>query len=340
MSKPLLAGVVIPLLLSAQAAPEQFANPVLRWNFADPFILSDGGRYFAFATNSGPLRVQVSSSDDLRSWVTPPREAMRKKPLWARSSQPDIWAPEVIRAGGRYVMYFSAAAERATRPGAADPNRQCIGVATSRSPDRNFVPLGHPLICAEFEEGVIDASPFRDGKRLYLYYKTDGNCCGRATEIMVQELTPSGLDLASQPKSLGLSAEKPWEGGLLEAPTMIKKGGAYLLFYSANHYGDARYAVGYTRCDSPTGPCHDSQDVLLIQSSPGARPPLIGPGHQSIFEANGRTYIAYHAWKTTAEGGQDGCRAMHIDTLDWTAAGEPRVIPTLARAGSWSCPPP
>ncbi|HEY0682296.1 MAG TPA: glycoside hydrolase family 43 protein [Steroidobacter sp.] len=324
------------LLSACQAmAADAARNPVLRRNFPDPFLLEAGGRIYAYATNSDGLRVQVSSSTDLNHWSTP-TDALARLPAWVNQNKPDVWAPEVLRVDSRYVLYFSARSKSVTRPDGV--GRLCIGTALSRHPDREFVPSDSPMICDEFAEGVIDVSPFRDGDRLYLYYKNDGNCCGRETSIFGRELDSTGLTAIGPTKKLGVSNDQPWEGHVIEAPTMMEREGAYYLFYSANAYDKAAYAVGYARCEGPLGPCKDAstQPILKTPTQPLG---WFGPGHQSILQVRGRMVMAYHAWNLLPDGKRDRCRAMHIDELKWTANGEPLVQPDTTPMDAWRCPP-
>ncbi|WP_116810560.1 glycoside hydrolase family 43 protein [Steroidobacter cummioxidans] len=331
----LLTGLIsLGLWLNAAADAPTARNPVLRQNFPDPFLLEAEGRVYAYATNSNGLRVQVSSSDDLQRWSSP-TEALARLPMWVDRNKPDVWAPEVLQVNARYVLYFSARSASVTRPDGA--GRLCIGTAVSERPDRDFVPSDTPLICDEFAEGVIDVSPFRDGERLYLYYKNDGNCCKRTTWIFARELDSTGLATVGETKRLGVSNDQPWEGDVIEAPTMIKRDGKYYLFYSANAYDKPSYSVGYARCEGPLGPCKDASTQPLLRT-PAQPVGWFGPGHQSILEFKGRMVIAYHAWNVLPDGHRDRCRAMHIDELKWTATGEPLIELETQAAEQWRCP--
>jgi beta-xylosidase len=276
----------------------------------------------------------VSSSDDLKNW-SPPTDALARLPAWVDGNKSDIWAPEVLRVRSHYVLYFSARSKSVTRPDGA--GRLCIGTALSARPDRFFVPRDTPLICDEYAEGVIDVSPFRDGNRLYLYYKNDGNCCGRPTWIFARELDSTGLAFVDEAKQLGVTNDQPWEGRVIEAPTMFKRNGKYYLFYSANAFDKAAYAVGYARCDGPLGPCKDASTQPLLKTP---EPPVgwLGPGHQSLLQFKGRTLIAYHAWNVLPNGQRDRCRAMHIGEVKWSAAGEPTIEVDTEPAEQWRCP--
>lgn len=63
-----------------------------------------------------------------------------------------------------------------------------------------------------------------------------------------------------------------------------------------------------------------------------------GPGHQSILRVQGRMVMAYHAWNVLPDEQRDRCRAMHIDELKWSAAGERLVEPATGAADEWRCP--
>ncbi|HAK92532.1 MAG TPA: glycoside hydrolase, partial [Massilia timonae] len=208
-------------------------------------------------------------------------------------------------------------------------DRQCVGAALARSPRGPFVDsAAAPLICQAALGGTIDASPFQDGGRLYLYFKNDGNCCKQPTHIFAQELRPDGLGLVGQPVRL-LTNGRAWEGKVIEAPTMVLRDGRYTLLYSANDFGDGSYAAGHASCVGPLGPCQPVGDGPFLKSRPEVA--LMGPGHQSVFRAGGRDYIAYHAWELEPDGSRGKRRFLYIDKLDWVDGAPVVRGPTLVR---------
>jgi beta-xylosidase len=304
--------------------------PVFRANFPDPFILEHEGRFLAYATNTDGSNVQMASSPDLTGWQplrdeqVPGRlhDAMPVLPSWAKAGF--TWAPEVLRTPTGYVLYFTARHEAS--------GLQCVGAAASQSPLGPFTSQAtEPLVCQRDLGGTIDASPFRapDGQ-LYLYFKNDGNnpAFNKPTELFAQRLTPDGLGLVGDAVSL-VRNDKAWEGRVVEAPTMVERGGAYFLFFSAGDYGwqpheaVSTYGTGYATCEGPLGPCTDAPDNPLLAST--AQPCLSGPGHQTVFQAGDRDLIAFHSWSATL-----GCRPanlgrfLHIAQLTWQD-GVPRV---------------
>ena len=289
-------------------------------NFPDPFVLPDGGGYYAYATNGDGVNVPTLHSTDLQSWRALP-DAMPKLARWVRPEVPHVWAPEVVKLGERYVLYYTA------HDLASD--RQCVGAAVADSPAGPFVDnAARPLVCQAELGGTIDASPFLDKGRLYLYFKSDGNCCQMPTHIFAQELSPDGLAVVGQPTRL-LTNGRVWEGKVIEAPTMVLRDGKYILFYSANDFGDGSYAAGYASCAGPMGPCEPVGDAPFLKSHAASR--LYGPGHQAIFKVGAQDFIAYHAWELRADGKRGERRFLYIDKLDWVD-GKPVVRgPTLVK---------
>ena len=289
----------------------EFRNPVIKADFADPFVLTTTeGLYYAYATNTTTGKnVQVAKSNDLVKWEMLP-DAMPALPSWAKLGGLLVWAPEVMHIGDKYVLYYTAR-DKAS-------NKQCVGVATSDKPEGRFVDSNDKaLVCQAAEGGTIDASPFRDGDKLYLYYKNDGNCCNMATWLYVQEMAPDGLSLVGEPARL-VRNDRAWEGTVVEAPTMWKHDGKYYLFFSGNSYSGREYAVGYARCESATGPCQDAEENPILASHMDVRPPIVGPGHQTItVDDDGETWLVYHVWEITSAGLRGNVRHMWIDKLVW-----------------------
>jgi beta-xylosidase len=334
MNRRLLTGAVLAaaLLLTAglaaaqDATPEAtpdavgpFQNPIITSNFPDPFILQVDDTYYAYATNGFGRNVQTMTSTDLVTW-TPGRDALPALPRWVNISGPDVWAPEVLRvADDDYRLYFTARNKH--------NGYQCIGVAVSDSPEGPFRDRGEePFICQPAEGGSIDASPFRDADgTLYLHWKNDGNCCMRRTYLYAQEMTADGLGLVGEPVRLAYN-DQPWEGTVVEAPSMWLRNGEYTLFYSGNMYAGEQYAIGYAACESALGPCTDAEENPILASDMTEQPLVVGPGHQTIItDEDGNTWIVYHVWQVSTSGLRTDTRQVWMDRLEWTAEGAPVV---------------
>jgi beta-xylosidase len=188
-----------------------------------------------------------------------------------------------------------------------------VGVAVADSPEGPFVDDGdEPLVCQPDLGGTIDASVVRDvDDSLWLIYKNDGNCCGMATRFFMRQLAEDGLSFAGEEIEVeGVRNDAPWEGGVVEAPTIWFHDGTYYLFFSANDYASVHYAVGYATSDVLTGPYVDAEENPILATKEGL-PTGFGPGHQTLIEdRDGDLWMVYHAWDDSFLG-----RQVWIDEL-------------------------
>ena len=102
-----LALLLLPLLVPgsrapAQDAPPAYTNPVYGKDFPDPFVLADGGKYYAYATQTRGTGFQLMESPDLVHWTN----RVLDFPIpWSREH---YWAPEVVHRGAKYYLTYSA----------------------------------------------------------------------------------------------------------------------------------------------------------------------------------------------------------------------------------------
>jgi beta-xylosidase len=282
-----------------------YLNPVHAGDFPDPFVLRLGDVYYAYGTNVGHMNIPVMSSTDLAVW-RPIGDALPQLPAWAAAGRNLTWAPSVIELGGQWVLYYTA------RDAAL--GLQCVGRAVASGPTGPFVDSStEPFVCQPELGGSIDPSPFVDGDgSVYLLWKSDGNCCKLPVGLYGQRLSADGGALVGD-RALLLPKDQQWEGDIVEAPSMWLDGGVYYLFYSANWYKSARYAVGYGICSTPLGPCSKPGTAPVLSSAGTAA----GTGGQSLVQdQRGNTWMAYHAG--TAPNVSDrtgGVRSLRVDRV-------------------------
>lgn len=316
------------LALSSCAAPQQlapagYANPVIDADFPDPAVLkAPDGYYYAYATQTERdgkwLNLQVARSRDLIHWDLL-GDALPLKPAWAGKTQ-DFWAPDVVRNGSRYIMYYSA------KPNTADERHGlCLAVATADRPEGPFTDVGKPLLCGEGFEN-IDPMAFDDpatGKRL-LYWGSGFK------PIKVQELSADGMTFAhgSAPEDLVFpNPVKDQFPVLVEGAWVERRNGWYYLFYSGDNCcgTKANYAVMIARSRNATGPFETLERVEGIPHSImlGKRGNWIAPGHNSIAtDESGQDWILYHAVdarrpRAKATDEVNTRRVMLVDRIEW-----------------------
>lgn len=299
-----------------------FANPVIPFDCPDPGVLGVDGTFYAACTGG---RFPIRTSRDLVRWSDVPGAAILPggKPAWAANGGRN-WAPELHRAGNAFLAYYTSV---------NGANVLSIGVATAPAPTGPWTDKGSALV--ENPRGVIDATFFEDddGSR-WLFYKIDGNAQGQATPIFVRRLAPDGLSFApgSAPVQVLTNNPATWEGGVVEAPWVVKRDGRYFMFYSGNVY-DHRYRTGVARATSLTGAWEKKGAPILTNNER-----WVGPGHGSVVRVGDVDWFAYHAWQNAGNGTAVGAkgRMVLLDRISWNdgwpsiANGSPTVGAQLA----------
>lgn len=286
-----------------------YQNAIVAEGCADPGVLRDGKQYVMACTGGdGGGAYVLRTSSDLVSWkkaghIFP----SGTEPVWAKGS---FWAPEVHRIGTHYVAYFSAL---------HTSGRLAIGAATATTALGPFKDIGKPLVL-DPSMGMIDAHAFEDSNGTpHLVWKEDGNAVGAPTPIYGQTLSADGTSLVGGRVTL-ISNDLPWEGPLVEGPFVVHNGGFYYLFYSANAYYNATYAVGVARSASPLGPYQKKGPPIV--TTDGA---WVGPGHCSVVDGpSGDTYMVYHGWEPGKVNGPGDQRLGLLDAIVW-GGGWPSV---------------
>lgn len=301
----LVATMVVGLLSAAVPVASPSPSPAYAGDFPDPFVLNAGGAYWAYSTGSAGRNLQVMTSSDVQHWG-PVSDPLPVLPSWAQRGS--TWAPGVLAAGGRYVMYYSVHDAAA--------GRQCISVATSLTPGGPFVDTSTgPFVCQLDHAGSIDPVPFTSPSGVnYLLWKSEDNALGQPSHLWGQQLSADGRRLLGWP-SLLLTESSGWQAPVIEGPSMVVAGGIYYLFYGAGNWSTANAAVGYATCSSPVGGCRNQSGAAPWLASHGA---ALGPSGPSFFVGrDGVTRLAYHAW-TPVAGYPNGVRSLWIDTVTFT----------------------
>jgi hypothetical protein len=302
--QPSPAGTPTPLTAGGYSP----VQPVIGDNFADPTVIRVGGTYFAYGTNTSEAAMPVATAPSPTGpWTNTRKDGLARLPSWAALGW--TWAPEVVppRGGkGPYLLYFSARR--------ADREVQCIGVATAQSPGGPFVPLdGEPLVCPLDLGGAIDPASYiePDGTR-YLLFKTDAR---DKAAIHLVRLTPDGLRTEGAPKQvLGRGAGEPV---LVEAPDLVRRGGKYVLFYSAGWYFQSNYQTRYATASSIEGPYQKASGPLLTTDAYGGK--VQGPGSADVLSDQSGDQLVFHGIRQYL-GGSKVNRGMYVAALGWDGA--------------------
>ncbi|MFJ8948976.1 glycoside hydrolase family 43 protein [Streptomyces sp. NPDC102381] len=236
-----LAGALaLPLSWSgnAQGAPSARADAVgargaTGLKGADPSVLRVGDTYIAVKSADGGIVVrQATSLDGLAS-------APAKK-VWSDTGDlGEVWAPEVVRDGGRYYIYFSAGRSAAHR----------MYVISSASPDSGYT--AEKKLALPDDKWAIDGSLFTfQGQRWFVWSGWAGDTNVEQNLYiarMSDPTTPTGKrSVISQPR-------ESWERVvgdpyINEAPEAIKDPNGQLhVVYSANGSWSSQYCLADLR---------------------------------------------------------------------------------------------
>jgi|GEM_PF-208829 len=286
---------------------------------ADPTILyaEAEGRWYVTST-AGPLNsydlngdtsrrtrlFPLLVSDDLVNWDYI-GDAFSARPSWTASNA-HLWAPELMKHGGLYYLYYTV----------VQGDQSAIGVATALSPSGPWVDKG-PVIDFRSDRWQYDPEVVvHEGER-YLFF---GSYRGG---LVARKMTPDGL------RTLPETEFPIVLPGRYEAAKVIERNGYWYLFGSATDCCRGAltgYSVFVGRADHPLGPYVDREGAAFLDGHVGGTPVLglngnrwIGPGHNDVFtDFAGQDWILYHAVdRSDPYSSLWTKRSLMLDPLDW-----------------------
>jgi beta-xylosidase len=293
---------------AAAALPETYQNP-LPVPVADPFVLYEGGVYYLYGTDErgSSKGFPVYTSTNLADWTDRGFAFRASDKTW---SKVNFWSPEVVRVGGAYYMYFSASPN--TVPNVW-PFNMYLCIAKSSSPLGPFEEIKSPFYRPSGKDEAIDSNVFLDddGKAyLYFVYVTHG-----CNEIRGVKLKDNLVEMDGEPTLCVQPVEDwenhPWEGHrVAEGAFMLKHNGYYYLTYTANHFLDPDYCIGYATSKSPLGPWEKYKGNPVLKRSDF----IYGPGNGMMVPSpDGAEYfMVYHIHYNTTQAGP---RQLAIDRI-------------------------
>lgn len=250
-------------------------------NIGDPTILNHEGNYYLYGTQSNEQTkdgFMVYNSTDLKNWNGTAGlkngYALKKDDVFGDTA---FRSPQVFHLDNKFYMAYTA--------------NENISLAESNSP---LGPFTQQIKASLFSSGK-NTDPFifldDDGKK-YLYYSA---VSGVENRIFVVEMENDLAAIRPQTMIECIRATATWEknqGLITNGPTVVKQNGLYIMLYSANHYSNTNYAVGYATSTSPTGPWTKySGNPILRKENAG----INGTGHGDLFQGiNGDWKFVFH----------------------------------------------
>ncbi|MBO0731298.1 MAG: family 43 glycosylhydrolase, partial [Acidimicrobiaceae bacterium] len=339
-----------PKLAAANPERPGVTIATAKFDLPDPYLFPWGDKYYLYVSTAfgtppsmnipvlvapRPPNIPRPASANpaaLAHWG-PVRDALPTLPAWARpapgTAGRKVWAPDVVRHDGRFLLYFAAAVRNGP-----SPLSHCLGVATANTPEGPFVPVpGPPIVCQLALGGDIDPQFFVDpngpegpAHPYYLIWKSDNNVLpnlGQDT-AWAAPLRNGGLAL-SGPAVPILTVHQAWEQPFLEAPQMVKapNGSYWLVFSTGSGFWLPGSALGIAQCAGPLGPCRDARTSPLIGSNAQGS----GPGEETVYVSpTSGVWILYSPWSTGTLAPYRPVEAAH---LSWNSQGPELVAPGL-----------
>lgn len=315
-----LSLAILPAFASSRASAEAPGRRDLGVHDPSTLIRDDSGEWWLFGTAN---KLMSARSRDLLVWrhLSP---VLAAPPPWASGVAPGnknhhYWAPDIIRVGGLYHLYYSVSE--------FGKNTSAIALATSptldpAAPGHGWTDRGIVIQSAPgLDYNAIDPALLLDDGRLWMAF---GSFWGG---IFLVELDPAtGLRLSPESEPLQIAWARE-----IEAPTLYRRGEYYYLF--VNHGlccrgKDSTYRVLVGRSRSVTGPYLDDEGRDLLHAGGreviATQGDLIGPGHIGLLKDGDTEWASMHFY----DGARNGAPTLALRRLEWTGDGWPRIAVT------------
>jgi arabinan endo-1,5-alpha-L-arabinosidase len=283
-------------------------------------VIAENGKYYVYATGGG---LPMSISDDGWTWrragtVMQAVPGGRPGPDVIARGGNNTWAPDLIRVGDKYFLYYSA-------PGPQP--KSAIGLLVGKtldpeSPDYKWADAG-PVVWSDGVEdsNAIDPGVFRDPTNGTLWL-TYGSYFGYIRLVELNPKTGKRLYPDRKPVNIAINSE---------ASIMIFRDGWYYLLVTHGSCcagANSSYNIRMGRAKKVTGPFLDNMGIDMLQGGgklfldSGGR--YIGPGHFGLLDlGDGVQKFSCHYEADLDRGGVSVLDIRPLLWRDgWPVAGE------------------
>ena len=329
-----LDGTVLP-----HAAALTFVNPIVpaqaSGGSADPSVVYRDGYYYYCRSLDGRA-IGIAKARRLQDIGSAPMTTVWTAPPGAYGQQ--LWAPELQYLRGRWYIYFAAS------DGDNVNHRMYALEADTADPQQGYTFKGK--VAAPVDGWAIDGIAIEAGDALYFVWSgwrgpTDGFPQVTYIAPMSDPWTISGdrHEIAAP--------DLAWEQAgapLLEAPSVLYRGGRIHLIYSASGSWTDDYTLGrltYSGGDILAASAWVKSALPVFQKRPEGR--AFGPSHNTFVKSpdGSEDWIVYHA--IDSSGGGWPARSVRAQRFEWDADGSPRFgepvglgVPVVEPSGSLS----
>ncbi|HEY7188699.1 MAG TPA: family 43 glycosylhydrolase [Vicinamibacterales bacterium] len=283
-------------------------------------VIAENGKFYAYGTGAG---LPILVSDDGWTWrragtLMPAVPGGRPGPDVLARGGNNTWAPDVIRSGDKYFLYYSAPG---TQP------KSAIGLLVGKtldpsSPDYKWED-GGPVVWSDGVEdsNAIDPGVFRDPMNGSLWL-TYGSYFGYIRLVELDPKTGKRLHPERKPVNIAINGE---------ASTMMFRDGWYYLLLTHGSCcagANSSYNIRMGRSRNVAGPFLDNIGIDMLQGGGklflGSGGRYIGPGHFGLLDLGGG--VQKFSLHYEADLDRGGISVLDIRPLlwrdGWPVAGE------------------
>lgn len=281
-----LTVILTAVIKLASAQTADISQPAKKYVFmADPFVLKYDGMYYLYGTRHAKRGIQVFKSIDLKNWEGPAGAtdgfALVKEDSYGDKA---FMGAYVAKKDDKFYFFYVAT------------DGPSIAVAMSDSPLGPFIQKNKKPLNLEGKSIAPHVFTDDNGKSYMYFTKPE-----QGNKIYVAEMEDDLRSVKENTARECIVVTEPWEHTdknhqqnwpVAEGAAVLKHKNTYYLFYTANHYLNPDYNVGYATSSSPIGLWTKYEGNPILKKSADAVG--IGSG-EFIKNPAGELLFFYHA---------------------------------------------
>jgi len=308
--------VLLPLLTN-YAKGQEFTNPILDRNSADPCIFKLGNYYYLTLSENRETELTIFKSPIMTDF----RNAESIVAFTAPSGFSNLWASEMHAVNGELYIYFTM-----DNPAINRDHRMFVIKANNGSDPFGGWSTEAIRLMPEWDYGAIDGTVLKHGNgKLYFSYASTASGKGLSL-YMAEMLDPVTI---GETKLLLRTPEYDWEisgGAVTEGPFFIYNQGVSYLIYSGSSTWSPDYCLGMMSIDTEGDPMNPDDwwyggDQPVFWRNDEESVYTTGHAAFTVSPDGTETWMVYHGTVNTTH--IDGYRIARLEKISWGEDGKP-----------------
>ncbi|ODM90287.1 Extracellular exo-alpha-(1-_5)-L-arabinofuranosidase [Orchesella cincta] len=311
-------------MLFCMANSQEFTNPILDRNSADPFVLKMGSYYYLTLSENREMEIVMYKSPVLTNF----RDAESKVIMRAPPGYLDLWASEIHNVDGELWMYFTMRTEN------REHRMYAVKAENPNDPMGNW---GNPIrMLPDWDNVAIDGTILKmDNNRNYFVWSSGVTGHGSIY------ISPMENPFTTSPHVVMIrEPTQDWECQDIctsEGPFFIYNERKAFMIFSASMTWNPNYCLTQSSIELS----RDPMDPSAWEHAPGPvfqrndAESVYTTGHASftVSPDERETWMVYHA--TESQTDINGFRTARLEKIDWNQDG-----PIFPQAHGYSHPQP